>query len=70
MNNEYLERAKKHIPNAQALCVAVGKRSEALASGDRPLLKHHESDFINVALLEIAEGLINIQPKATEEVED
>jgi len=64
MNNEYLERARKHIPNAQRLSVAVGMRAEELARGAKPMLKHKEEDFMNVALLEIAEGLLNVQTPA------
>lgn len=57
MNNEYLERAREVIPDAKVLIVLASKRARMLASGAaRPMVRCKEENFIDVALLEIAEG--------------
>ncbi len=56
MNNEYLNRAKEVIPDAKTLILLASKRARSLAYGAHPMVRCREENFIDVALLEIAEG--------------
>ncbi len=56
MNNEYLARAKEQIPDAKTLIILASKRARALAYGARPMVRCKEENFLDVALLEIADG--------------
>ena len=56
MNDKYLKRALERIPDKRNLILLASKRAKQLAKGERPLVKHNELDYIDVALLEIAEG--------------
>ena len=58
MNNDYLARAKKAIPDVQILSVVAAKRARQLATGARPMIKCKDENVLDVALLEIAEGLL------------
>ena len=60
MNNEYLARAKEQIPDAKTLIILASKRARALAYGARPMVRCKEENFLDVALLEIAEGLLQV----------
>lgn len=73
MNNAYLDRAKKVIEDPQILSVVAAKRARQLALGARPMVKCSSENHLDVALLEIAEGLISYQfgkDKAEETAED
>ena len=59
MNNSYLARAKKMIPDPQILSVVAAKRAKQLAFGARPMIKCDSENLLDVALLEIAEGLLS-----------
>ncbi len=61
MNNAYLERAKERIPDPQILSVVAAKRARQLAQGARPMIKCDSSQVLDVALLEIAEGLLSYE---------
>lgn len=72
MNNAYLERAKERIPDPQILSVVAAKRARQLALGARPMIKCDSKQVLDVALLEIAEGLLSYEfcdevPAAEEE---
>lgn len=56
MNNSYLERAKKVITDPKILSIVAGKRARQLAWGARPMLKCDSANYLDIALLEIAEG--------------
>ena len=58
MNNDYLARAKKAIPDVQILSVVAAKRARQLATGARPMIKCKDEYVLDIALLEIAEGLL------------
>ena len=58
MNNEYLYRAKQAIPDVQVLSVVAAKRARQLAGGARPMIKCKDENVLDIALLEIAEGLL------------
>lgn len=59
MNNAYLDRAKKVIEDPQILSVVAAKRARQLALGARPMVKCSSENHLDIALLEIAEGLIS-----------
>ena len=61
MNNAYLNRAKEVIPDPQVLSVVAAKRARQLATGARPMIKCDSSNLLDVALLEIAEGLLTYE---------
>ena len=62
MNNDYLARAKKQIPDPQILSVVAAKRAKQLALGKaRPMVKCDSKQILDVALLEIAEGLLSYE---------
>ena len=62
MNNEYLARAKERIPDPQILSVVAAKRAKQLAlKKARPMVKCDSKQILDVALLEIAEGLLSYE---------
>ncbi len=69
MNNSYLARAKKMIPDPQILSVVAAKRAKQLALGARPMIKCDSENVLDVALLEIAEGLLSYEFGTPGEVE-
>lgn len=58
MNDEYLCRARARIPDAKTLAIVASLRAKQLARDARPMIKCHDENHLDVALLEIAEGLI------------
>ncbi len=69
MNNDYLSRAKKQITDPQVLSIVVGRRARQLALGARPMIKTDDQEFLDIALLEIAEGLLSYEIPTAEELE-
>ena len=61
MNNSYLAQAKKMIPDPQILSVVAAKRARQLALGGRPMIKCDSENYLDWALLEIAEGLLSYE---------
>ncbi len=61
MNNDYLARARKVIPDPQILSVVAARRAHQLAFGARPMIKCDSENHLDVALLEIAEGLLSYE---------
>lgn len=61
MNNSYLERAKKTISDPKILSLVTAKRARQLALGMRPMVKCKSENWIDVALLEIAEGKLSYE---------
>jgi len=58
MNDSYLERAIKQIEDPKILSILAAKRARELARGNRPLVRTEDREFVDIALLEIAEGLV------------
>ncbi len=56
MNNEYLAKAREKVPDAKTLIVLASKRARLLATGAPPMVRCKDENFLDVALLEIAEG--------------
>ncbi len=61
MNDAYLAKAQEKITDPKALTVVIAKRSRELANGKRPMIKSDDEDFLDVALLEVAEGLLSYE---------
>ena len=61
MNNDYLNKAKQVIPDPQILSVVAAKRARQLATGARPMIKCDMTNLLDVALLEIGEGLLSYE---------
>ena len=72
MNNSYLARARQQISDPQVLSVVAAKRAKQLAMGGRPMIKCDSENLLDIALLEIAEGLLSYEfaDEATEEIEE
>jgi len=70
MNNEYLNKAKQVITDPQILSVVAAKRARQLATGARPMIKCDMTNLLDVALLEIGEGLLSYEfPDETSDAE-
>ena len=71
MNNSYLARARQQITDPQILAVVAARRAKQLAAGGRPMIKCDSENLLDVALLEIAEGLLTYEfaDEAAEEVD-
>ncbi|MFA7229699.1 MAG: DNA-directed RNA polymerase subunit omega [Victivallaceae bacterium] len=61
MNNAYLERAKKVIPDPQILSIIAAKRAKQLSMGARPMVRCTSDNQLDIALLEIAENKISYE---------
>lgn len=64
MNEEYLERAKHKVSDVRLLINAASRRAAELAKGAKPLvptLPNDDRSSLDLALLEIADGLIVIE---------
>ena len=61
MNNSYLARARQQITDPQILAVVAARRAKQLAAGGRPMIKCDSENLLDVALLEIAEGLLTYE---------
>ncbi len=61
MNNEYLARAKERIPDAKTLIILASKRAYDLAHRKKhPMVRTKDDNYLDIALLEIAEGLLDV----------
>ena len=63
MNEEYLAKAKATVGDVRLFINGAAKRAAELARGARPLvptLPQDERTYLDIALLEIAEGKIKI----------
>ena len=67
MNDKYLERALEKIPDRRALSLLASRRARELVRGARPLIKNNEEDYLDLALLEISEGLLDYELPVKEE---
>ena len=70
VNNDFLDKAKKSIPDPKALTIVASRRAKQLALGARPMVKTKSDNFLDIALLEIAEGkLAAVYPEEESEGE-
>ena len=76
MNEEYLARAREKVSDVRLFINVVSKRASQLAKGARrlvPSLPNDERSYLDIALLEVAEGKIVIDYRddaAAEEKKD
>ena len=61
MNNSYLAQARQKISDPQILAVVAARRAKQLAMGGRPMIKCDSENLLDIALLEIAEGLLSYE---------
>ncbi len=60
MNNEYLEKSKELHSNPRELVFLASSRAKQLARGAKPMVKCESDNHLDVALMEIAEGKLDI----------
>lgn len=63
MNEEYLARAREKVGDVRLFINGVSKRATQLARGARrlvPTLPNDERSYLDIALLEVAEGKVII----------
>ncbi|HJO93804.1 MAG TPA: DNA-directed RNA polymerase subunit omega [Victivallales bacterium] len=70
MNDKYLKIALEKIPDKRALIHLASKRAKELAKGERPLLRTEEVNHLDIALLEISEGLLNYELPIEDDFDD
>ena len=58
MNNELLLKAREKVPDAKTLIILASKRARLLAIGANPMVRSTSENYLDVALQEIAEGLL------------
>ncbi len=61
INEKYLKKAIEKVPEPRKLVVMASRRSRQLSHGARPMVKCNELNYLNVALLEIGEGLLSFE---------
>jgi len=68
ITQDLLDKAKEKIQNPRELIHISSLRAKQLARGARPMVKFDSDNFLDIALLEIAEGKIEIdRGKSTKE---
>ncbi len=60
MNQELLEKSKQIVPNPRELVFLASSRAKQLARGARPMIKSDSDNYLDIALLEIVEGKLDI----------
>jgi DNA-directed RNA polymerase subunit K/omega len=73
LNEELLERAKGTVADVRLLINGASRRAAELARGGRPLIPltpGSEPDYLDIALMEIAEGKVVIAPPSEEAPEE
>ncbi|MBN2449499.1 MAG: DNA-directed RNA polymerase subunit omega [Lentisphaeria bacterium] len=63
MNDQYLARARTQVKDIRLFINGAAKRAAELAHGARPLvptLPQDERSYLDIALLEIAEGKVKV----------
>ena len=61
MNDSYLEKAREKITDPKILSVLASRRAKQLARGARPMIKTADREYLDIALLEIAEDLVAVE---------
>lgn len=58
MKDLYLEKARTKIHDPKKLSIIASRRARQLARGARPMIKTDDQEYLDIALLEIAEDLV------------
>lgn len=61
MNDTYLEKAREKIHDPKLLSIIASRRARQLARGARPMIKTNDQEYLDIALLEISENLIDLE---------
>lgn len=62
MNDAYLERARQVIVDPRELVIAIVRRTRQLArGGSNPMVRSNDKNLLDIALLEVAEGMIAVE---------
>lgn len=61
MKDSYLERARQKIEDPKKLSIIASRRARQLARGGRPMIRTEDKEYLDIALLEIAEGLVSME---------
>jgi DNA-directed RNA polymerase subunit K/omega len=72
LNEEYLERARATVDDVRLFINGAAARAAELAHGARPLvsvLPQDDRSYLDIALLEIAEGKLVIEQGVVEDEE-
>lgn len=71
MNMDYMDKAQEKIENTPMLVNLISYRTRQLNAGARPMVKkdHPEQDNHDIALKEIAEGLLTVEMNFSQENE-
>ena len=73
MNEEYLARARERVSDVRLFINGVSRRATQLAKGARrlvPVLPNDERSYLDIALLEVAEGKVIISGGEEDEPKD
>ena len=69
MDDKLLEQAKQQVEDRRLLINGASRRAAELARGARPLVPvvhQDELSYLDIALMEVAEGKIRIKPVKAE----
>jgi len=68
MNEKYLLKAVEMIPDPRKLVIAASRRVKQFArSSSRPMVKMQDDNLLNIALVEVGEGLITLEKEDKKE---
>ena len=73
MNEEYLSRAREQVKDVRLFINGVSRRAKELARGARKLVQlapNSNLSYLDIALLEVAEGKVKIVPGETDSQEE
>ena len=60
INQSLLARSKEIVTNTRELVHLASLRAKQLARGAKPMVKSESDNFLDIAVLEIAEGKLDI----------
>ena len=63
INEKWLSEARKKIADPRKLVIAASRRAKQISRGGRPMVRTQEQSQLNIALEEIANGLLTIEPE-------
>jgi len=70
VNNKYFRKAKEKIGDPRILSLIAAKRAKQLALGAKPMVRIDEDEHLDIALYEIAEGLLGYNDGIVEDAAD
>ncbi len=61
INEKFLQKAVEKVADPRVLVIMASRRSRQLSRGAKPMVKTLEPEHMNIALLEIGEGLMSME---------